>query len=402
MCCVKFPVAVVPPAVRFSDTTIDRMQRPRWCQRWTCWCHGGGRSALPTIRPSVRRSRVRTKPCPTTSSPSTAACSRATANGSCRRRSTRGPWDPNAMHGGAPSALVRARARAATIPGPASFIARLTVELLRPVPLAPLQVGRAHDPARARRCSGSKARCSPTASRSRARSRCGCAPQAVDVARRRSRPRSTRRRRPTAGAPPAFQFFDREHVGYWTANEIRLVAAASASRARRPRGSGCGARSSTDEPVAPFERVAAAADFGSGVGNPLTFTPASRDQPRGDDPRAPAPGRRVGVPRVGRVGRAARRRPRRHVACTTSTGCSAAARRRCSSRRSRDAPTAASRATSARSALRQSSRTRSTSAACSSNSPLRNTSSRAGPRAAAAGRRGCGRRAPRSCAGRPR
>src|SRR6266508_2268290 len=43
------------------------------------------------------------------------------------------------MHGGAPAALL-ARAIERFEPGPASHIARLTVELLRPVPLAPLTV----------------------------------------------------------------------------------------------------------------------------------------------------------------------------------------------------------------------------------------------------------------------
>jgi len=52
---------------------------------------------------------------------------------------TRGPWDPNAMHGGPPSALL-ARAVEQCDPGPADFVARLTVELLRPVPLAPLTI----------------------------------------------------------------------------------------------------------------------------------------------------------------------------------------------------------------------------------------------------------------------
>ena len=51
----------------------------------------------------------------------------------------RGPWNPKALHGGAPSALF------ATVcemhdPGPAAFVARLTVELMRPVPLAPLEL----------------------------------------------------------------------------------------------------------------------------------------------------------------------------------------------------------------------------------------------------------------------
>ena len=59
----------------------------------------------------------------------------------------RGPWDPDACHGGPPSALVagaleRAVAdfAAAELDGIDFFPARLTVELLRPVPLAELDV----------------------------------------------------------------------------------------------------------------------------------------------------------------------------------------------------------------------------------------------------------------------
>jgi hypothetical protein len=51
----------------------------------------------------------------------------------------RGPWSPHAMHGGAPAALL-ARAVERHDPGPANFVTRLTIELLRPVPLAPLDV----------------------------------------------------------------------------------------------------------------------------------------------------------------------------------------------------------------------------------------------------------------------
>jgi acyl-coenzyme A thioesterase PaaI-like protein len=51
----------------------------------------------------------------------------------------RGPWSADAMHGGAPAALL-ARAIERHDPGPASFVARLTVDLLRPVPLTPLEV----------------------------------------------------------------------------------------------------------------------------------------------------------------------------------------------------------------------------------------------------------------------
>jgi hypothetical protein len=51
----------------------------------------------------------------------------------------RGPWDPNAQHGGAPSALL-ARAVDRHEPEPAMQVARLTIELLRPVPLGPVSV----------------------------------------------------------------------------------------------------------------------------------------------------------------------------------------------------------------------------------------------------------------------
>ena len=51
----------------------------------------------------------------------------------------RGPWSPHAQHGGAPAALM-ARAAERCDPGPADFVARLTIDLLRPVPLAPLEV----------------------------------------------------------------------------------------------------------------------------------------------------------------------------------------------------------------------------------------------------------------------
>lgn len=50
---------------------------------------------------------------------------------------TRGPWDPDAMHGGAPTALVAQHLDA--LAGEAR-LARLTFEFLGPVPLAPVRV----------------------------------------------------------------------------------------------------------------------------------------------------------------------------------------------------------------------------------------------------------------------
>ncbi|MGJ7527044.1 thioesterase family protein [Variovorax sp. GB1P17] len=50
---------------------------------------------------------------------------------------SRGPWDPRAQHGGAPCGLLAHVAERAA-PGPDWLLARLTVELVRPVPVAPL------------------------------------------------------------------------------------------------------------------------------------------------------------------------------------------------------------------------------------------------------------------------
>ena len=49
----------------------------------------------------------------------------------------RGPWDPGAQHGGAPAALL---ARAVEALAPEMRLARLTVEILRAVPIEPLAV----------------------------------------------------------------------------------------------------------------------------------------------------------------------------------------------------------------------------------------------------------------------
>lgn len=51
---------------------------------------------------------------------------------------TRGPWSPLSQHGGPPSALL-ARAVESTEPS-SMFVARFTVEFIRPVPLVPLSV----------------------------------------------------------------------------------------------------------------------------------------------------------------------------------------------------------------------------------------------------------------------
>jgi hypothetical protein len=51
----------------------------------------------------------------------------------------RGPWTPEALHGGPPAALL-ARCAERVPGGEGMMVARLTVELLRPVPVSLLSV----------------------------------------------------------------------------------------------------------------------------------------------------------------------------------------------------------------------------------------------------------------------
>jgi hypothetical protein len=53
----------------------------------------------------------------------------------------RGPWSPHAQHGGAPSALLAGQLEHFDA-GTATFPARFTIELMRPVPLTPLRIER--------------------------------------------------------------------------------------------------------------------------------------------------------------------------------------------------------------------------------------------------------------------
>jgi hypothetical protein len=183
----------------------------------------------------------------------------------------RGPWDPNALHGGAPSALF-AHACEQHDPSSADFLARLTVELLRPVPLAPLRlhVESLRPGKKVHWLSASlfdeEEREVAHATALRVHS------EQVDT---------TGAVSPVVEQPPGVETadapmfpFGEGAVGYWTANELRLV-----------RGSWMEAGPSTawirlrcavidGEPNSPFMRVASAADFGSGVGNPVRVTNA--------------------------------------------------------------------------------------------------------------------------------
>ena len=166
-------------------------------------------------------------------------------------------------------------------PGPASFVARLTVELLRPVPLAPLQaVARTIRPGRkVQWLEGMLLADGVEVARATV---LRLRPNEVDVSGLGLARRSPRRRPSTGGAPPPSS----SSTGSTSATGPRTTSGSS-------RGGFGAAGPATawfrlqcpvvaGEPVAPFERVAAAADFGSGIGNPLTFTTRVGDQSRGE------------------------------------------------------------------------------------------------------------------------
>jgi hypothetical protein len=178
----------------------------------------------------------------------------------------RGPWYPDAQHGGAPAALL-ARVLERSDPGPANFVVRLTVELIRPVPMAPLEVvARTTRPGK--RVQWLEA---------------GVLADGVEVARASAlRLRTTDLDLPTvdgAGAlppPGEGQVVDADFFGlsdggvaFWNAMEIRYVRgswtelgpAAAWFRLLVPVVAG--------EEITPLQRVAAAADFGNGISGVL-------------------------------------------------------------------------------------------------------------------------------------
>jgi len=185
---------------------------------------------------------------------------------------TRGPWDPRAMHGGAPSALF-AHVCETHDPGPANFVARVTVELLRPVPLTPLTM-RVRTIRPGRKVQWLEASLLDEDDREVAhatvlRLRTATVDTSGSVGIVADAPPGLAE----AGDPPPF--FGTGDIGFWSANDVRMARGnwmepgpgVAWLRLRCPVVAG--------EELSPCSRVAAAADFGSGVGNPLRYTHAS-------------------------------------------------------------------------------------------------------------------------------
>ena len=176
------------------------------------------------------------------------------------------------MHGGAPSALF-AHVGESHDPGPASFVARITVELLRPVPLEPLTM-RARTIRPGRKVQWIEAALLDDDDREMTRATIlrlasGDVDTSGSVGIVADPPPP-----PDAGNQPETVFGPGE-VGYWNAFDVRIVRGnwtepgpgTAWFRMRCPVVAG--------EDLSPCTRAAACADFGSGVGNPLRFTHAT-------------------------------------------------------------------------------------------------------------------------------
>ena len=180
---------------------------------------------------------------------------------------TRGPWDPDSQHAGPPAALIARELERHPTAGEAGRSARITYEILRPVPIAPLRVesrcvrpGRsvellAADAARPRRrAAGPRRRLA--------------ARRAADVELARPELPRAAPREPPPGAAAAEEkpFFDtggtsattrRWSTGSSPARFLELGPATVWMRMRHPLVAG-------EEPT-PLQRVLTAADSGNGV-----------------------------------------------------------------------------------------------------------------------------------------
>jgi hypothetical protein len=189
----------------------------------------------------------------------------------------RGPWDPRALHGAAPSALF-AHACEQHDPGTASFLARLTVELMRPVPLAPLvlQVRTIRPGKKVQWLQAAlfDERGLEVAHATALRIRVADVDTAGSV-------------HPAVASPPGpdmegagdIFFLHQRAVGFWDANDVRLVQGSWTEPGPAIAWFRLRCAVVAGEHVSPFMRVAACADFGSGVGNPLRLTNAAAINP---------------------------------------------------------------------------------------------------------------------------
>jgi hypothetical protein len=177
----------------------------------------------------------------------------------------RGPWSPDAQHGGAPAALL-ARALERADPGPARFVSRLTVELLRPVPLTPVEVRtRTLRPGRkVQWLEGSLLADGQEVARATALRLRVDESLALPV----PEPPPPALPPPAVGAPYRIQFPGSD-VGFWSAMDLRVAAGSFADVGAATIWFRLVVPLVAGETPTPLQRVAAAADFGNGVSTAL-------------------------------------------------------------------------------------------------------------------------------------
>jgi hypothetical protein len=178
---------------------------------------------------------------------------------------TRGPWDPNSQHAGPPSALL-ARALERCEPREGARIGRVTVEILAPIPIAPLEVSaRVVRPGRNVELIEASLH-GPDGELMRAR---GWRLAESDIT------ADWEQDDPPPGRDDAegLEFFPTgESVGWHTAMEIvfargRFLEPGPATVWIRPR-----VALVDGEPISPLQRVMLAADGGNGVSAPLDWS----------------------------------------------------------------------------------------------------------------------------------
>lgn len=189
----------------------------------------------------------------------------------------RGPWDPGALHGGAPAALIAA-AFERMQPGAELPFARLSFEFLRPVPMGPLTLsveitrpGRRVQALAAELRAGDVPVCRASALRLLAVPR-----ELPELALARSRESLPAKiEPPQAGTYVHFALEGHDEKSFAaSAMEMRFLQGASLSG--EPRGAATVWMRLRhpllpDEPLTPLARLAAAADFGNGVSFVLPF-----------------------------------------------------------------------------------------------------------------------------------
>jgi hypothetical protein len=180
----------------------------------------------------------------------------------------RGPWNPDHCHGGAPAALLAALVDQTEAPSEMVGV-RMTLELLRPVPLGPLrsevEVVREGRKVQLLEMRLSTVDGTPLVlGRALRIRRAALDLDAVEVA------------APLPALPetlPRFGGHEGWPVGFWTALDVRIAEGDLGTPGEGAAWFRFDAELAEGLPLTPFARVAAAGDFGNGIGSPLEMGP---------------------------------------------------------------------------------------------------------------------------------